>query len=224
MGSTAGAIVSYPLTITGCTALKKSLGQCTIFVDGILKGLGNVTNNPTVFTATMFRMSGQVFCKNPAGNSSTAQGQPFIDLPVGLIDLDTIDPGEVTKNGKSLAEVVFHDAEILAAIDPETDIPDCQNSNWIKVVVITKMQILGRQLEDSGTGTCDVNNPATFESCTIVDSLRVSCQIQPQYFTTPGAAIGKSYSYGAEGTGTGSCTQICHSNDPTGDACSTTSP
>lgn len=220
MSSTASALVSST-TVSGCSLYKKSLGQCSVFVDGILKGLGNVSKNPTAFTATMSRISGQVFCKNPSGNSSTANGTPFIDVEVEpLVGADTIEQAQVTKNGRALSEIVFHDPQIIQAlIAAGVNVPDCQNSNWIKVIVVTKMQIMGQQLEDpdpTTAGTCDLTNFTDVSGCTITDTLRTSCRIQDPYFFNPAAALGvKSYNYGDETTGNGACTEICHSTDPT---------
>ena len=103
MSPTASAIVTY--SVSGCTAYKKSLNLCSVFVDGILKGLGNVTNNPTAFTVTMSKISGTLY-KNPA-NNALSNGVPFIELPVDLTQLEPINPTQVTKNGKALADVVL---------------------------------------------------------------------------------------------------------------------
>jgi hypothetical protein len=228
MSPTASALVTST-TVSGCTLYKKSLGQCSVFVDAILKGLGNVRTNPTAFAATMFKISGQVFCVNPAGNSSEANGQPFTDLPVELSAGDAVTQDEITKNGKSLSDVAFHDADILKALaDNDVALPDCQ-SQWNKTIIVTKMEILGRQLEDptpSNPATCYLS-PNTGEDflvdgCTTVDSLRVSCRIQAPYFDSPVLAIGKTYTYGDKDTGSGACTEICHSTDA--NLCSTTAP
>jgi len=225
MSSPASAIVSST-TVSGCSLYKKALGQCSVFVDGILKGLGNVTKNPTAFRVTMSKISGQVFCKNPAGNSATANGQPFFDEFVSLDAGDTIAPGEVSRNGKALSETTFHDPVIIGAF-PADQFPDCQNQNWIKVIVVTRMQVMGRQYEDptpadNSPGNCFLNPDLAageefdFDGCTVVDTLRTSCRIEDPYFNNPALALGvKSYSYGNENTGTGGCTEICHSNDET---------
>lgn len=236
ISSTAGALVSST-TVSGCSLYKKALGQCTVFTDTILKGLGNVTRNPTAFTATMSKISGSIFCKNPAGNTvEDNNGTPFTEVAVVLAGADTINPAQVTKNGKALSEIDFHDQEIIAAIKsvPGISVPDCQNSNWIQVIVVTKMQIMGQQWEDPSPGdnascflTPGPGENFDFADCNNTDTLRVSCRIQDPYFSNPASAIGvKLYNYGADvegpGAGTGSCTVICHSTNPA--ECNLTSP
>jgi hypothetical protein len=229
MISTAGAVVSST-TVSGCSLYKKSLGQCTVFVDGLLKGLGNVSKNPTAFTATMFQISGRIFCKNPAGNSIEGQGVPFQDFEVSPIeDGQAINPATLTKNGKTLSEIAFHDPRIIQALADAGFTVSCQHSNWIQVIVVTKMQVMGQQISDPNPSTTsdDCNLPATgpltIGGCDIDDTLRVSCRIQDPYFNDPASAIGvKNYDYGNADTGTGNCTEICHSTDPT--QCSLTAP
>jgi len=223
MGSTAGAIVTVPLNISGCTAIKRSLGQCSVFVDGILKGLGNVSqgNNftPTAFAVSLSRISGRIFCKNPAGNSLEGNGVPFADFEVPIQNADTINPASISKNGKTLSEVDFHDAQIILALAEAGLAVSCQNSNWIQVIVVTKMEVMGQQLSDlnpsDNNDGCFLpqTGALTIDSCNIDDTLRVSCRIQDPYFIDPKSAVGKNYNYGDEVTGTGSCTVICHSTD-----------
>lgn len=214
---TASAIVSST-TVSGCTPTKKLLGQCSIFVDGLLKGLGNVSNNPTAFTATLSKMSGVIFCKNPA-NNALSNGQPFTETEIPLTGGDAIEPRQVTKNGKALSEIVFHDVDIIEAIKRGTQVPDCQNSNWIQLVVVTRMEVMGQQLEDPSPTSTDPDTclltgaTLDIDGCVVTDTLRTSCRIQDPYFLNPASAVGNSYNYGNEQTGTGSCTEICHSTD-----------
>lgn len=229
MSSTASAWVTST-TVSGCSLYQKSLGQCTVYVDGLLKGLGNVNKNPTAFEATMWNMSGLVTCYNPAGNAFEGQGVPFTDIEVSLDSGSTISPDALTRNGKTLSEIAFHDPQIVAAINSALDEPvTCQNSNWFPVAVVTSMQIMGRQVSDPDPSTaadgCDL--PATGDitttGCTIDDTLRVACRIQDPYFDDPASALGVAYyDYGDIMTGTGYCTEICHSTDPT--ACNSTNP
>jgi len=201
MSPTANALVSST-TVSGCSLYKKSLGQCSVFVDGILKGLGNVGKNPTAFAVTMTKISGTIFCKNPAGNSTEANGVPFTNVEVLLSDVDPLEQAQVTKNGKALSEIVFHDPQIIEAIKTATQVPDCQHSNWLQVIVVTQMEVIGQQLEGS-------------DPSVITDTLRTSCRIQDPYFLNPASAIGvKSYDY--------NCTEICHSTDSS--ACNLTTP
>lgn len=210
MSPTASALVSST-TVSGCSLYKKSLGQCSVFVDGILKGLGSVTKTPTAFTATMARISGTIFCLNPAGNSAEANGVPFSEIPVAIAGADAIEQVQVQKNGKALSEIVFHDPAIIAAIKTAVQVPDCQ-SNWIQAIVVTKMEVMGQQWQDpspSDASQCLLTgeNLEIDNTCVLVDTLRTSCQIQDPYFQNPVSALGVgSYNY--------VCAEVCHSTDP----------
>lgn len=231
ISSTASALVDSTTT-SGCNLIthKNKLGQpCSIFVEALLKQLQNVSNNPTAFTATLSNLSGRIFCKNPASMSFEGNGTPFNGEDVFVTGGATIAPATVTKNGRSLKEIVIHDPEIISALAQAGFSVSCVNPQWIQVIVITAMQVTGKQLRDDDP----LNNndgcflPATGElivgGCTIVDTLRTSCRIQDPYFTDPVSAINAGfYSYGAANTGTGDCTEICHSADPS--LCSPTIP
>jgi hypothetical protein len=163
----------------------------------------------------MSKISGQIFCKNPAGNSSTANGTPFIHELVELTEGDTINPAQVSRNGKALSEIDFHDPQIIQAfVDADFVIPDCPNPNWIKVIVVTEMEITGKQWEDPFPNidaqcflTPGEGEFFNFSDCVVTDTLRTSCRIQDPYFENPASAIGvKSYNY--------ACSEICHSSDP----------
>src|SRR5262245_25306456 len=125
---------------------------CSIEVDGLLQGLGNVIKGPnftpTAFTATAFNISGVGLCKNPAANSFEGNGVPFSSVPVAVTGANAISPTQITKNGKALADIVIHDQQITDALALAGFNFTCQNSNWIKVVVVTQLEILGRQLSD----------------------------------------------------------------------------
>ena len=113
--------------------------------------------------------------------------------------------------------------------DAGVAIPDCQNANWIRIIVVTKMEVMGVQLEDPSPGNntpgnCNLTTPPfDVVGCTRADTLRTSCRIQDPYFLNPASAIGvASYNYGNEDTGTGACTEICHSTDDS--LCNLTTP
>jgi len=241
MSSTASAWVTST-TVSGCSLYQKSLGQCTVYVDGLLKGLGNVNKNPTAFKGTMWDISGLITCFNPAGNAFEGQGVPFDDLIIPVESGSAISPDSISKNGKTLSEIAFHDPEIAKAVnaglteaglDPVT----CQNDNWIPVVVVTSMQIMGQQISDPDTSDSpDPADPESFtgcylpitgklytEGCDIDDTLRVACRIQDPYFADPASALGeKYYDYVSPTTGAGNCDVICHDTDP--EQCNATSP
>jgi hypothetical protein len=215
MSSTVGAIVSST-TVSGCTLYKKSLGQCSIFVEGLLKGLGNVTSNPTAFTVILTRISGRIFCKNPAGNSIEANGVPFQDVEVSPVGADTINQGQVTRNGRALSEIVFHDPQLIAELAEAGFTVSCQNSNWIQVIVVTQLEVTGKQLSDptpNDDAQCLLDpgpnqNFIIDSTCDVDDTLRNSCRIEEPYFSNPASAIGVAkYDY--------DCSEICHSSDPT---------
>lgn len=212
MSSTAAAIISG-----GSVTFKNCLIPCSIEVEGLLKGLGNVTKTPTAFTATVALVSGTVFCKNPANNSVEANGQPFKDIPVTVDAAANINPAQVSRNGKALSDIIIHDSEMIAALAQAGFSVTCQNANWVKAIVVTDMEVLGQQVSDPDPAntTCFLT-PAENQdfiidsSCHIDDSLRNHCTLPEPYFTTPKLALGKQVKeidY--------QCSQICHSTDST---------
>jgi len=236
MGQTAWAVISNTSTTqTSCTAKLRLAGLCSINVEGLLKGLGNVTNNPTAFSATLLIQEGRIFCKNPAGNSIESNGVPFTDVEVTLEGSTGINAADVSKNGRSLSDITFHDPDLIAAVeaglnaqcngglgDPvactQLEQLPCQHSNWIQTIVVTKLQVLGEQWTDPDTTTpaCNLNdrNPDPLieeiiidtDQCTLADALGTKCDAPPAVVADPKSFIWKAFTY--------ACTESCH--DSTG--------
>src|SRR5262245_6506093 len=94
MSSTAGA---WTYGTSASQLFCQSLGTCSIKVDGILKGLGNVTNDPTNFTVRILVQAGAIVVANPGGNIGGI-GVPFGDVVVELTGTDLIGAKDVSKN------------------------------------------------------------------------------------------------------------------------------
>jgi hypothetical protein len=171
-----------------------------------LKGLGNVTKDPTFFRVSILIQAGTLVFLNPAGNSSEANGVPFGNVLVALTAVDPISAPEVTKNGSTLSEVPFHDAEmidaVVAALQAQCDAGDptsCDNlkeinqkPNWFRLIVVTQLQVLGEQF---------TNNDR-------VDALGSQC-VAPFPAEDALNFVGVNFDYG--------CTEECHNKD--GDIC-----
>jgi hypothetical protein len=159
MSSTAGAYV-YKI-INGQRVNCTLSPLCSIESEGLLKGLGNVTNNATFFKVTIRIEEGTMVFLNPAGKPGGI-GVPFGDVFVQLDETDQIGQNQVAKNGSALSELIFHDAEMIAAIVaaltdqcatgnfPEACVTlsqiNSQNQNWLRLIVVTKLQVLGEQI------------------------------------------------------------------------------
>jgi hypothetical protein len=175
MSSTAGAWVSDTSTSqTGCTKKEILSGQCSIFAEGLLKGLGNTTNDPTAFSVTIRIEAATFVLRNPASNNKQAQGTPFQDLAIILQGADFLDESQIRRNGRATAGVIFHDdvlvppvlAAIIARCNPDDPSPESQDAcevkaqieqhpNWLQTVVVTMLQVLGIQYVDDDPTTVD---------------------------------------------------------------------
>jgi len=231
MGTTVRATISGTSTTqTSCTSKNHLLGLCSINVEGILKGLGNVTKDPTAFTVAVLIEGGSVFCKNPAGNSIEGNGVPFTELQVELSASDLIDANQISRNGKALSDIPFHDDVLIQAIeaaltaqcdaDPQSDactqleqLP-CQHSNWVQTVVLTKLQVLGQQFtDDSKTepNTCDIDAAlisGDFSNCLPrADALGTKCDAPAAVLADPKSFVWKAFTY--------ACTESCHNKTGT---------
>jgi hypothetical protein len=226
MSSTASAWVSS----TSSSQLACKL-PCSIEVDGILKGLGNVTNNPTAYAASILIEDGSIVFQNPAGNSSQANGVPFVNVTVNLTGSNLINAGQVSKNGTALSAIVFHDPELIQAIilelgaecDPnnptsptiDPNNPACvtwqqiesqasQHPNWLQRVVVTQMQVLGQQFVSGTPTNCDVQT--SLAGCTPTDALGSECAAPNSVIANPQKNVSQGFNY--------ACTVVCH--DKTG--------
>lgn len=162
--------------------------RCSIHVEGLLGGLGNVqpeNGNPTSFKVVLFVDNEDPFsrqptvsCVNPAGGTETAQGVPFITDPVVVSLTDVIDNNaQVSKNGRSLADIIFEDNELAQALIPLE--PAC-NNNWNARVYIPSMQLHGLVYDNlNDSPTCHLDNPSTAAGCRLTDAMVVQCHAPP---------------------------------------------
>jgi hypothetical protein len=150
--------------------------------------------------------SGAVFCTNPADNASPANGVPF-DSSSFVVGGETITPDLISKNGWSLASIVFEDPELIASL-PFT--VDCQNANWLQRIIVTSLRAYGQIVtEDSAADpTCDLtSDPINLTGCTPVDNEVNDCSLPEPYFSDPVQALDTVVPY--------DCTEVCHDDDPT---------
>lgn len=185
MGTTAGAKIGGTSTSqTGCTQALHDAGFCSIEVEGLLTGLGNVIKTPTAFAVTVLIQEGKIYCKNPAGNSLEGNGVPFSGATVVVEGAETINAADVSKNGRSLSEIVFHDAELIQALIDSGQVNaeeiQCPNANWIQIILVKKLQVLGEQFTDPAStepNTCELNSDPLIitDQCTFVDALGTQC-------------------------------------------------
>lgn len=243
MGTTAGATISGTSTTqTKCTTTNHLLGLCSIAVDGILTKLGNETKNPSAFIVNILIEDGTFFCKNPAGNSIEGNGVPFRGIAVPLENADAVNAADVQHNGRYLADIPFHDAELIGAIvtaecgADQTQWPtcpffqsiQCQHSNWIQTIVITKLQVLGEQFTDPAStepNTCDLNSDPLIidNTCTPTDALGTNCIAPQAVLDNPKSFVWKAFTYkdvdvlGNPSTNDCGTTPVCH--NATGTTC-----
>ena len=220
MVTTAWAAISGTSTSQPkCTTARRAAGLCSVEVDGILKGLGNVTNNPTAFAVSLFVQEGKIFCYNPGSKTLQGNGVPFGSLAIQLAGADTIEAAQVSKNGKALSDVVFHDPQMIAGIleakpDLEDDI-QCQNANWLQIILVKKAQVFGEQQVDPAStepNDCNINDPNTFPACQREDALATQCfspiASEPeQQDELDKALVLQFFSY--------DCATLCHNKDAT---------
>jgi len=227
MGTTTWAYISGTSTTqTSCTAYYHSLGLCSIQIEGILKGLKNVTKYPTAFTAQMLLLDGAIYCLNPAGNAIEGNGVPFQGAGIenGATKLNPID---VTKNGKAIADIVFHDQQLIDAVvaaqcgtDQSTwpsctffQSIQCQNSNWIQTIVITGLDVLAKQYSDTDgntAGGCDIDTALStgdFSACEPPTDAEGEACSAPD--VDPRTLVWQQFTY--------TCQEFCH--DFTGTQC-----
>lgn len=230
--STTANAVLYPQSTsqTTCTLAMRAAKLCSIEVEGILKGLGNVTNTPTLYSATILIKKGQVVFQNPAGKSSQANGVPFANVLVTLQGTDLIEAAQITKNGRAISAIQFHDDDLVGAIiaaleaqcsagvtaacDTLEDIgsESGQHPNWIKWAVLTELDVLGQQWVDESQ-SCDLSG-GNVANCTLEDALGQKCVAPNAVQANPQNFVGQQFDY--------QCTEACHNK--TGTICPTSFP
>jgi hypothetical protein len=138
-----------------------------------LQGLKNVTKVPVAYEVVMFLQTITVTCTNPAGGSDTAQGVPF-DQVVSLRSVQTDQAFKILKNGRFLSDIVFHDPDIIQALNT-AGVRTC-NQNWhLKQIIVNSMQVFGTLFADTdpNPSTCNVSDPRN--TCAIEDALGEQC-------------------------------------------------
>jgi hypothetical protein len=203
ISSTSSALVKST-SLSGCF----KLSGCTIYADSVMTGLGNTSSNPTAFTVSLALISGTAYCKNHGKQAGPAEGMPFEGW-TWVEASESVDYDRVKRNGKYLSSLAFHDEDLAAALGIE-----CQNANWIPVVVVTDVDALGQQLEDlepaNDADNCILREgePLVTEGCAVVDNLGNTCQLPEPYYSDPSQALGETHvPY--------DCTEVCHDSDPT---------
>ena len=236
LSSTAGAIV-YPVTTTStsCTLALRAAGKCSLAVEGILRGLGNTSNNPTAFSATILIRGGFIVFTNPAGKSGTAQGTPFANLEVALQASDLIDANQIDRNGRAISTLEYHEDALIDAIraglaagctagnelncqqQAAIEAQIAQHPNWIRWAVVTKLEVLGQQFVQS-LPNCDINAALAsgdFSGCIPPeDALGNKCDAPQTVLNNPIQFAGKAFNY--------NCVEACHNK--TGPTCPTSLP
>lgn len=224
-------------TQTSCTSRQIRLGLCSLKVEGLLKRLGNVTNNPTAFAATILIQAGTVVFRNPAIKSGEAEGVPFVTEGFTLEGVVPLDANQVSRNGRALADIVFHDPELIAAViagltakcgaEPP-DLDACaslaaiqrqvdQHPNWAQTVVVTELQVLGQQFTDADT-TSDACNLADRDPDPDIVQVIIDAACYPPtdalgtQCTAPPEVVADAVTYTWKAF-TYACTEICHDLD-----------
>jgi len=182
---------------------------CSVRADRILKGLGNVNLNPTEFKVWLYLQNSSLWCQNKAGNATPANGQPYGQITVEAVD--QIKSTEVSKNGKALSDITFHDRTqngeigMIEALIANNAVPGitnvdqlCPNANWQVYLLITQMQALGQLFTTNG----------------LEDALGQQC------YAPPGANAFDSFDFvGINGPGT-SCDTLCWNSNKSFGICS----
>jgi hypothetical protein len=149
---------------------------------------------------------------------------PFANILVELGDSGLISEAQIDARGRTLESIVFHEDDLVEAIkaglladciaNPPTptsqancnnlDQINSQNPNWIPWAVITRLQVLGQQVRQSTSPTCNITG-GVFTGCDVVDALGQNPCVAPNaVVTNPQKFIGKEFNY--------QCTEVCHDN------------
>ena len=84
----------------------------SVEVASILKKLQNANTTEPAYEVTLFLQQVSARCKNPAGGSENANGNPF-NLDVVLSETQTPKDFPISKNGRAVSEIVFTDNDLL---------------------------------------------------------------------------------------------------------------
>ena len=208
--STAGAYDVKSTTASNCGwdySTTPATFHCSIGTSSTLSGLRNTEANPVAFTVTLRLEAGTVFCTNPADNSIHGQGLPFHDVLITIESGEPISPTLISRNGRFLADIIFSDPELAAALAAAgLEGAECQNSNWIARPIITQMRIFGQIWKDSAglepnVTACNVEtDPPVIDgaTCAEQDGLLNYCELN---VADPADAIGVYQEY--------TCTELC---------------
>lgn len=183
-------------------------GTNSIAVDSILKQLKNADVTVPSYEVVLFLQRVSLRCTNPAGNTEGANnGQPFNLDEVTVGATQTNDDFAITKNGRALSEIIFHDPElveaVLAGLPPDATI--CKQ-NWSVVldkIVVHEMQAFGTLFTCANGG--DPTDPRN-TGCTIEDALAAQCAV-PSNLTLQQLFSSLTFDY--------NCTTLCHNSEGT---------
>jgi hypothetical protein len=231
MSSIAGAWVSGTSSSNlSCTPTQILLGQCSIKSSGALKGLGNTTNDQTAYSVDLLIEAGSIEGVNPAFNADPANGTPFGSLAINVSASSLVDAEQISRNGRATKDIIFHDDEliaaVLAALDSSCsagDLDACaileeinsqiaQHPNWHFGIVVTQMQVLGKQWTDE-VGGCDLLGEFSDDhtGCTLTDALGSTCTAPQDVQDDPGSYLWVEFDY--------DCTEVCHNTDKKSTSC-----
>jgi len=98
-----------------------------------------LSKTPVTIEVRIANPSVSFWCVNPGGQDG-GLGNPFF-FDVDLTELDTVSSADVTKSGKTLAEIVFEDCDIVQGLFPNwpNDLPTgiCKDNWTVKDVCTT---------------------------------------------------------------------------------------
>jgi len=101
----------------------------SVIVDSTWVGVANAELKPTFIQATIIPYETIVYCQNNGGNTGGV-GVPFYTTEA-VTGVDSLTPNDqATKNGKYNSEIVFENADILAAIQNLNPVEVCSKNNW----------------------------------------------------------------------------------------------
>lgn len=171
----------------------------SVDVSTILKQLKNASVTKPALETVVFLQQVRLKCLGGGGQ--------VFDVDVNLSDTQAIDASKVAKNGRFLADSLFDDDEIEAALTGVIDFKSVCPKLLDKIAV-TKVQVIGTLFTCENGG--DPNDPRnSVPACVVADALGKQCIVPTGQdpFVTP-------FTY--------SCTTVCtgtQETNPTGDSC-----
>ena len=169
------AVLAVSLVLMGWMAVEAQnislccWGNSDIHGAAILAGLGNAERNKPAYEVVLILQELQQRCFPPGGSQpQTETGVPH-SPNASVSEAGAVDPKQVTKNGKFVADLVFTDDDLRTAIGGGL----CSN-NWIEGdLVASVLQTFGTVFECGGIGGADPNDPRGIDT-------GVPCRIEGQ--------------------------------------------